>query len=108
MKQSSLIEFIYGIFLIIGGVMGFKYAGSYPSLIAGVICGMIIILCAILMNKGKKYALYIGFALTSLLTIFFGYRFSVHLGFHAIASTLFSAIVAILLLVKITKAGPIE
>lgn len=108
MKQSSIIEYIYGVFLIIGGIMGYKFANSIPSLVAGIICGILIILCAIQMTREKKYAFYTALGLSVFLTIFFGYRFSIHMGFHAIASTLFSAFVAVMIFLKILKLGPNE
>jgi uncharacterized membrane protein (UPF0136 family) len=39
-----LLLYIYGILLIVGGAMGYVKAKSVPSLVAGLVCGVIAIL----------------------------------------------------------------
>jgi uncharacterized membrane protein (UPF0136 family) len=43
MPYSDVLLYVYGAFLIFGGVMGYVKAHSTPSLIAGVVCGVIAI-----------------------------------------------------------------
>jgi uncharacterized membrane protein (UPF0136 family) len=45
-----LILYIYGILLIVGGLMGYVKARSVPSLVAGLVCGFIALLL------GYRYA----------------------------------------------------
>ncbi len=44
MSFPVLLLYVYGVVLIIGGVMGYVKAGSVPSLIAGLVCGVIALL----------------------------------------------------------------
>lgn len=44
---TQILLYIYGLLLIFGGVMGFIKAKSVPSLVAGVVCGVIEILMGI-------------------------------------------------------------
>jgi uncharacterized membrane protein (UPF0136 family) len=52
-----LILYIYGILLIVGGLMGYVKAQSVPSLVAGLVCGFI--------------------------ALFLGYRYTWHFAPHA-------------------------
>ena len=52
-----LILYIYGILLIVGGLMGYVKAQSVPSLVAGLVCGFI--------------------------ALFLGYRYAWHFAPHA-------------------------
>ena len=52
-----LILYIYGILLIVGGLMGYMKAKSVPSLVAGLVCGFI--------------------------ALFLGYRYTWHFAPHA-------------------------
>ncbi|MEJ0001265.1 MAG: TMEM14 family protein [Verrucomicrobiota bacterium] len=45
-----LLLYIYGVLLIVGGAMGYAKARSVPSLVAGVVCGVIALIL------GYRYA----------------------------------------------------
>jgi uncharacterized membrane protein (UPF0136 family) len=72
-KFSKLISLIYGVMLILGGVMGFLKAHSKMSLITGAVSGLIVLLsCKI--NSKSSY-LYVS-AISLVLAGFFSYRFA--------------------------------
>ncbi len=72
-KFSKLISLIYGVMLILGGVMGFLKAHSKMSLITGVVSGLIVLLSC-KMNSKSSY-LYVS-AISLVLAGFFSFRFA--------------------------------
>ncbi len=76
MKTVAHLSLIYGLIVILGGIMAFAYNDSTISLFAEIFTGIIIFVSAILMIKEKKYAFYTVLILSLLLTIFYGYNFS--------------------------------
>lgn len=75
MKLPAAIAFIYGILLLIGGIMGHIKANSLPSLIMGTTFAVLIIACAIAMIKESVLGYTCAIVLSVLLTAFFTYRF---------------------------------
>jgi uncharacterized membrane protein (UPF0136 family) len=67
--------FIYGILTIVGGVIGYLKAGSMMSLYSGVISGILILVSAFALLKGKPMGFYGLVGLSGILTVFFGIRF---------------------------------
>jgi uncharacterized membrane protein (UPF0136 family) len=79
-KVTSLILLFYAFLLVMGGWIGFLKAKSKPSLIAGHISGLLIVIASLLMAKGSPAAGRGGCILATLtalaLTLFFGKRFA--------------------------------
>ena len=96
-KFSKLVSLIYGIMLILGGVMGFLKAHSKISLITGAISGLVVLLsCKI---KSSSAYLYVS-SISLILAGFFSYRFAathsfMPAGLMLILSTMTFCIVAL-------------
>jgi uncharacterized membrane protein (UPF0136 family) len=70
---GALLLYIYGILLIVGGSMGYVKAKSVPSLVAGVICGVIAILIGL--DYTWRLAPYAALALAIVLIFIMGRRY---------------------------------
>jgi len=104
MKSMTTIVFIYGLLIILGGVMGFIKGGSYASLISGGSFGIALLLSAYFISKGKSSAQYLALSLTFLLDGIFTYRFAKTLHFFpAGILSLLSLAVLIFLALKVKR-----
>jgi uncharacterized membrane protein (UPF0136 family) len=74
--QSIIAASLYGILSIIGGIIGYKTAGSKVSLISGTISGLLLLVAAYLASQGQTWALTLAAIITSILVIVFAIRFA--------------------------------
>ena len=77
MKTPAWIVLLYGLLVLIGGLIGHLKAASTASLIAGTTFGVLLMISSIGMFKDKLFPSYIAILLTFLLDTFFTYRFLV-------------------------------
>ncbi len=56
MNLAIIAVLAFGVFNLVGGVIGFLKAGSKASLIAGSLAGLVLLLCAYGMTKGNRVA----------------------------------------------------
>lgn len=72
--QSIVAASLYGILSIVGGIIGYKSAGSKVSLISGTISGLLLLIAAYLQLQGQTWGLTISLVITSILVIVFAVR----------------------------------
>jgi uncharacterized membrane protein (UPF0136 family) len=62
---ATIYFIVFGLLTIVGGVMGYATKGSVPSLVAGSVCGILLLLAAYLLPGN----LVVGLALAALVSI---------------------------------------
>jgi uncharacterized membrane protein (UPF0136 family) len=73
MQWPRLLLYIYGVLLIFGGLMGYMKARSMPSLVAGLVCGLIAIFLGY--DYVWHFAPHCAFILALVLIILMGRRY---------------------------------
>jgi uncharacterized membrane protein (UPF0136 family) len=74
MTPGLIIALIYGILAIVGGIVGYRQAGSQMSLISGIISGILLILGVILAVQGNGVGLWLARGVSALLVAVFVVR----------------------------------
>lgn len=105
MKFTGIIVTLYGLIVVLGGLIGYLTADSLPSLIAGSVCGAMLFASGLGLYRNSVIAFFTAFGVTISLTIFFSIRYYLSLkmmpaGMMAIVSFI------ILLLLLTTKGKP--
>lgn len=98
---TPYIALVYGIVVIMLGYMGWKSVGSIASFVMGGIFGLLTVIGSLLMIQGKKWAEWVTFAFVVLLIVTFVVRFYLTHGFIPAAMSLFSALLIVLILLRI-------
>ena len=76
MRAPGIVILVFGLLVLGGGIIGYATAGSMPSLIAGGVFGLGLLVSSMGVLRGKRIGLLTAPILTLLLTAFFGYRFA--------------------------------
>ena len=105
MAWPVLLLYIYGVFLIFGGLMGFFIAKSTPSLIAGLVCGLIAIFLGY--DYVWHFAPHCALILAIILIILMGRRYlRTRKPMPSLLIVVFSLIVAIVQVYILVTLGP--
>lgn len=108
MKTTAYISLVYGLIVILSGVMAFRFENNIISLFIEVLAGIIITGNVFFMMREKKASFYVLVILSFLLAIFYGYNFSkTNQFFHGILAAI-SFFVFIFELLKIFKVFKVE
>jgi uncharacterized membrane protein (UPF0136 family) len=59
MRTVALYEMLFGVVTLVGGIIGYLAAGSWISLVAGLVAGLILITAALSLQKGSRSALWV-------------------------------------------------
>lgn len=72
MAVAAYVTFVYGILVLIGGVIGGIKAGSNVSLVSGLASGAVALLSAVLMMRGARSGVIVALVLALALALFGG------------------------------------
>jgi len=98
MMLSVITSLVYGGLVLVGGVIGFRKAGSRPSLIAGIASDALLVLAAVLLILGRPAGGTLAMAVAALLLVFFGWRWAKSGKFMPAGLMVLSSAVALALL----------
>lgn len=74
MDLNSIAAIAYGILSVVGGIIGYAQAGSKPSLIAGVVSGIVLVVGGIAHQDGTRWGLPLAMIVAGILVVVFAVR----------------------------------
>ena len=74
MISAALVSFLYGGLVLIGGFIGYRKAGSRPSLIAGAVSDALLVLATVLILLRRPAGIWIALGVSATLSVFFAVR----------------------------------
>ena len=103
MKFTGSIVCIYGLLVVIGGLIGYLTADSLPSLVAGSISGALLFASGLGLCRSSIIAFFIAAGVTVVLAVFFSVRY--FLTFKMIPAGMMGGMSIIILLLLFTTKG---
>jgi uncharacterized membrane protein (UPF0136 family) len=98
MSLSIVTTLIYGIISIIGGIVGYKQAGSKASIISGGISGLLLIFAALIQLLGQPWGFNLAVYITVALVFFFAFRLFKTRKFMPAGLMIFLGIISLILM----------
>ncbi len=74
MSLGQIVLLVYAVLMIVGGVIGYARAGSLPSLVSGVVTGVVLVLCWLLSRQSPAAGFGLGAVTCFALSLLFIYR----------------------------------
>jgi uncharacterized membrane protein (UPF0136 family) len=74
MDLGIIAAFVYGILVVIGGIIGYIQANSKVSLFSGIISGLLLLIAAYLQFQGQTWGLILAVVVTAVLVVVFALR----------------------------------
>ncbi|MGK7891470.1 MAG: TMEM14 family protein [Leptolyngbyaceae cyanobacterium] len=73
MDMTGIVAIAYGILAAVGGIVGYRKANSKPSLISGLVSGLLLIIAG-LVAASQPWGAWLALGVTALLVIVFAIR----------------------------------
>lgn len=100
MTPGSIAAIVYGILAIVGGIIGYRQAGSNASLTMGIVSGLLLVASGILQAQGNAIGTWLGILVTGALIVVFGIRLSKTRKFMPAGLMLIAGAIVLVLLVR--------
>lgn len=102
-KKTTWVVFLYSLAILAGGMIGHFRSGSMPSLISGVLFGLLLLIASYLMYQKKPAGNWMALILAILLDGIFTWRFAKTL--HFLPSGLLSLLSLVVIILVALKVG---